>query len=186
MVYGRLSVRGSEHLPVHGPYIIAPNHVSLADGPAIVAAISWKVAAQSFFLGATDYFGGPVSSKIAKVVNVIPVDMDARLYGAMQLSAAVLRRGNILCVFPEGGRSRDGGIKEFKKGVGILAKELNIPIVPVAIKGTYEMLPAGRSFPKPAKIIVTFGKPVYPGNKEYDGIVKELYEEVVKMQEATN
>ncbi len=128
MIYGRLSVRGLEHLPSRGPYIIAPNHLSLADAPAVVAAIPWKVASQSFFLGTTDYFGGPASSKIASVINVIPVDMDARLYGAMQLSAHVLRQNKILCVFPEGGRSRDGGIKEFKKGVGIISKELNMPV----------------------------------------------------------
>jgi long-chain acyl-CoA synthetase len=95
----------------------------------------------------------------------------------------VLRRGKILLVFPEGSRSRDGNIKEFKKGVGILSKELNIPVVPVAISGTYEMLPAGRLFPKPARIAVSFGKPVHPGGKDYDGIVKTLHGEVVKLLE---
>jgi long-chain acyl-CoA synthetase len=107
--------------------------------------------------------------------------MDTRLFSALQLSAYVLRRGRILCVFPEGSRSRDGNIKEFKKGVGIIARELNIPLVPVAIRGTYEMLPTGGKFPRPAKVAVSFGKPVYPENKDYDEIVKRLYQEVVKM-----
>jgi long-chain acyl-CoA synthetase len=105
--------------------------------------------------------------------------MDARLYGALQLSAYVLRKGKILCVFPEGTRSRDGSIKEFKKGVGIIARELNIPVIPVAIKGTYEMLAPGKRFPRPVKVTVSFGKPIYPGDLDYDGIVKKLYEEVV-------
>ncbi len=109
--------------------------------------------------------------------------MDTRLYGAMQLSAYVLRHNKVLCVFPEGGRSRDGHIKEFKKGVGIIAKELNIPIIPVAIRGTYEMLPAGRRFPKPVRISVTFDKPVYPEEKDYDEIVKTLYNRVVELLE---
>jgi long-chain acyl-CoA synthetase len=180
--YNRLSVRGRENLPEQGPYIIAPNHLSLADAPSIIAGISWKLASQTFFLGATEYFGGPVSSRIAKALHVIPVDMDARLYGAMQLSAYVLRRNKILCVFPEGGRSRDGSIKEFKKGVGIIAKELNIPVVPVAIKGTYEMLPTGRKFPRPARVTVTFGKPLHPGDLDYEGVVNALYRDVVRMQ----
>jgi long-chain acyl-CoA synthetase len=111
------------------------------------------------------------------------VDMESRLYNALQLSAYVLRRGKILLVFPEGSRSRDGSIKEFKKGVGIISKELNIPIVPVAISGTYAMLPSGRLFPKPAKIRVSFGNPVHPADKDYDEIVKSLYGEVVKMLE---
>jgi long-chain acyl-CoA synthetase len=179
--YGRLAVRGLENLPARGPYIIAPNHLSLADAPVVVAGIPWNIASQSFFLGTTDYFGGPVTSKIANVINVIPVDMDTRLYGAMQLSAYVLRRDKILCVFPEGGRSRDGSIKEFKKGVGIIAKELNIPIIPVAITGTYEMLPPGKRFPRPVKIRITFGKPLYPEGKDYDEIVKTLYQRVVEL-----
>ncbi len=180
-VYGRLFVRGIENLPPKAPYIIAPNHLSLADAPAVVAAIPWKVASQSFFLGTTDYFGGPASSKIASVINVIPVDMDARLYGAMQLSAHVLRQNKILCVFPEGGRSRDGGIKEFKKGVGIISKELNMPVIPVAIKGTYEMLRPGKRFPKPGKVSVAFGEPVYPDGRDSDEIVKTLYQRVVAL-----
>jgi long-chain acyl-CoA synthetase len=181
LLLGRLSVRGLENLPAKGSFILAPNHLSLADAPAVMAAIPWPLAKRTFFLGTTDYFGGPITSKIADNINVIPVDMETRLYSAMQLSAYVLRRGRNLCVFPEGGRSRDGGIKEFKKGVGIIAKELNIPLVPVAIRGTYELLPPGRRLPRFTHVSVTFGKPISPGGKDYDQIVKELYQEVVKM-----
>jgi long-chain acyl-CoA synthetase len=180
---GRLSTAGIENLPEKGPFIIAPNHLSLADAPSIAAAISWKTSSQLFSLGATEFFGGPVISKLSRIFHVIPVDMETRLYNALQLSAYVLRHGKNLLVFPEGSRSRDGSIKEFKKGVGIISKELNIPIVPVAISGTYAMLPSGRLFPKPAKIRVTFGKPVHPDEKDYDEIVKSLYGEVVEMLE---
>jgi len=75
------------------------------------------------------------------------VDMESKLFNALQLSAYVLRQGKVLCVFPEGSRSRDGKIKEFKKGVGIIAKELNVPLVPVAITGTFEMMRPGQLFP---------------------------------------
>ena len=180
-VCGRLSVRGVENLPAKGPYILAPNHLSLADVPSITAAITWKTASQIFSLGATGYFHGPVMSKLSRLFQVIPVDMDTRLYNALQVSAYVLRRGKILLVFPEGSRSRDGGIKEFKKGVGIIAKELDLPVVPVAISGTYEMLPSGRLFPRPAKVSVSFGKPITPEGKDYDEIVKQLHREVTAL-----
>ena len=180
-LYGRLSARGLENLPAKGPYIIAPNHLSLADAPTVMAAIPWSIGSQTFFLGHTAFFGGRVTSRIAKIIQVIPVDMETRLYSALQLSAYVLRCGKILCVFPEGTRSRDGRIREFKKGVGIIAKELNVPVIPVAITGTYEMLPVGGRFPRPSKVTVSFGKPVYPGDRDYDGVVKKLYEEVVEL-----
>lgn len=182
-VYGRLTVKGMENLPTQGPYIIAPNHLSFADVPSIMASIPWRTGSRVFFLGATVFFGGPIMSKISRFLQVIPVDMDAKLYSALQLSAYVLRRGRILLVFPEGSRSRDGGVKEFKKGVGIIAKELNIPIIPAAITGTYEMLPPGKLFPKPSKVSVSFGRAIYPEGKDYDEIVKTLRGEVVKMLE---
>ena len=138
----------------------------------------WRLGSQAFFLGATEYFGGPLTSRIAKVVQVIPVDMDTRLQGALQLSAFVLRNKKVLCVFPEGTRSRDGRTKEFKKGVAIVARELNIPLIPVAIQGTYEVLPPGKAFPRPRKVSVTFGSPVQPGSREYDDILQELAREV--------
>ncbi len=183
MLYGRLSMHGRENLPGKGPFIIAPNHLSIADVPAVMCKVPWKLVSKTFFLGTTDFFGGTFSSKLAGLIHVIPVDMDTRLASAMQLSAHVLRQGRILCVFPEGGRSRDGKIKEFKKGIGIIAKELNIPIVPVAIRGTYEMLPAGRRFPRPAKIDVFFGKPVHSAGKDYDEIVNTLYQKITELLE---
>jgi long-chain acyl-CoA synthetase len=177
-IYGRLTVDGLENLPGKGPYLIAPNHLSLADALVVMASLSWRTGSQVYFLGATEYFGGAITSKIAKYVSVIPVDMDTRLYNALQLSAYVLRKGKILCVFPEGARSRDGRLKEFKKGVGIIAKELNIPAVPAAIRGTYEMMPPGRSIPRPRKLRVSFGKTLRPAAGDYDELAKALYREV--------
>ncbi len=179
--YNRLSVRGLENLPANGPFIIAPNHLSFIDAPAIMSAIPWRQGVQTFFLGATVYFGRPITSRIAKIIQVIPVDMETRLYAALQLSAYVLKKRKILCVFPEGTRSRDGKIREFKKGVAILARELNIPLVPVAVRGSYQVLAPGRIFLRPAKVTVNFGKPVYPGGMDYDAIVKKLHDEVVKL-----
>jgi long-chain acyl-CoA synthetase len=180
-LYNRLAVQGLENLPAKGPFIIAPNHVSFADAPAIMSALPWRLGSQTFFLGTTAYFGGPITSRIARLVQVIPVDMDGRLFGALQLSAYVLRSGKILCIFPEGSRSPDGRIKEFKKGVGIVSRELKIPLIPAAVQGTYQVLARGKKVPRPARVTVTFGKPVYPDGREYDEIVAKLYDEVVKL-----
>ena len=185
LFYGRRSVRGLENLPKQGPYLVTPNHLSNSDAFFLGTAMPASIAKQVFFLGDTRFFGGPVSSRIAPEIQVIPVDMETKLYNALQLSAYVLREGRILCVFPEGSRSRDGKLREFKKGVGIIAKELDVPLVPVAIAGTYEMMRPGRLFPRPAKVSVVFGKPVRPDGLTYDEIAKKLHDEVVQLQQET-
>jgi len=181
--YGRLTFRGTENLPPKGPYLITPNHTSIVDAFFLVAAMPFSIGKQLFGLGDTKFFGGPITSRLGKLTQVIPVDMDAKLFNALQLSAYVLRQGKILCVFPEGSRSRDGKIKEFKKGVGIIAKELNVPLVPVAITGTFEMMRSGQLFPRPGKVIISFGKPLDPGNMTYEEITKKLYGEVAGLLE---
>ncbi len=183
LLYGRMRVKGVQNLPRKGPYIIAPNHLSLVDAPLLMSAIPWRMGSHVFFLGITKFFGGPVTSWVAKQTQVIPVDMETKLYSALQLSAHVLRQNQILCAFPEGTRSRDGSLKEFKKGVGMIAKELDVPIVPVALLGTYEMMPTGKLLPKPGRVSVTIGKPLYPEGLDYDEIAKQLREAVVKLME---
>jgi 1-acyl-sn-glycerol-3-phosphate acyltransferase len=81
---------------------------------------------------------------------------------ALQASAVVLRQGKILCVFPEGERSVDGRVRPFRKGVGILAKELKVPILPAYIGGSFEAWPRGRSLPGIHQLRVRFGAVVTP------------------------
>jgi long-chain acyl-CoA synthetase len=92
--------------------------------------------------------------------NVIPIDTASYLNKALQMSAYVIRNGHAMLVFPEGGRSLDGKLMEFKKGIGILAVEMGLPVVPVLIDGAYESLPRGGKWPKCNRITVTFGKPL--------------------------
>ena len=94
----------------------------------------------------------------------------------------------IICIFPEGSRSIDTNIQEFKKGIGILAKELdNITLIPVYIKGTHFAWPRTKRFPRFYPLRVSFGKPVLGqelGN-DYETITKGLREEVLKLKDRT-
>jgi long-chain acyl-CoA synthetase len=158
----RLKVRGVENLPLDKPFILCSNHLSFLDAPAIAAALPAALQRQTFFMGLKEIFVGTALQKFIRLMKVIPVDPGAELVAAMQACAYVLRQGKVVCIFPEGGRSADGMLKEFKKGVGILAAELNVPLVPVCIGGTYEAWPRTARYPKPHKITVTFGKAVTP------------------------
>jgi long-chain acyl-CoA synthetase len=139
---------------------MAPNHVSYLDGFAVILSLSFSDFKNIYSLGLSDFFTGFVKSRLAKIGHVIPIDSSSYLNKALQISASVLKNGRSLCVFPEGGRSFDENLMEFKKGIGILAVELGVPVVPVFIEGTFQALPRDAVLPRPKRITVTFGKPL--------------------------
>jgi long-chain acyl-CoA synthetase len=98
--------------------------------------------------------------------------------------AEVLRRKKNLIIFPEGTRTSDGQLGDFKKTFAILSRELNVPVVPVSINGAYEAMPRGSIFPRPfRKIHVEVLSPVYPENHTYDSLsekVRMLIEHTLK------
>ena len=163
----RFRVRGVEHLPRHGPFVISPNHQAYVDPFFVAAALPLRTLRALFFVGAAEYFETPLMRWIARTLNVVPGDLDAQLTAAMRAGAAGLRQGKVLMLFPEGERSIDGELKPYRKGAAILAAHNHAPIVPVALNGLYDLWPRGRSFnwaglvPWRARpVTVAFGPPV--------------------------
>jgi long-chain acyl-CoA synthetase len=140
----RPRVSGIEHLPAGGPFILAPNHQSYLDPIPLVGVLPFRIVRQLFFVGAAEYFETRASAWLAAQLNIVPVDPDARLVPAMQAGAFGLRAGKVLVLFPEGERSIDGTVKKFKKGAALLSEHLDVPIVPVAIEGVYDIWPRNR------------------------------------------
>jgi len=156
----RLKVHGLSHVPDRGPYLITPNHDSFVDAFALGAALPFRLVRHLHFLGFQQFFQNPITAMFGKAYRVIRVDADSYLFQALRAAAYVLRKGELLCIFPEGARSIDGQIKPFKKGVSILAKELNLPLLPVRILGSFEIWPRGKRFPRPHPMTIIFGPPV--------------------------
>lgn len=191
-LFFRLKVKGLENLPGKGPYIITPNHTSYLDGFNIVAALPSKIFKDLYLVGFQKYFTGTFREIFARLAHVIPVDPETYLNKALQLAAYVLRKEKSLVIFPEGGRSYDGEMMEFKRGVGILSIELNIPVIPASIKGSFEALPRGAKWPKFTEIEITLGEPLYPSEMdmsrkpkdidEYQFFVNELREKVRELK----
>lgn len=159
-IFFRIEVKGGANIPEEGPFVITPNHTSYLDAFVIAVSVPYKTFERLYFLGLQHFFTGAVRSWLARLSHVIPIDSETYLNKALQMSAYVLKSGRALCIFPEGGRSFDGKPMPFKKGIGILMKELDIPVVPAGINGAFEALPRGAGIIRPKKIIVTFGKPV--------------------------
>jgi len=177
----QLKVSGIENLPRNEAFIICPNHNSYLDGFLIAASVPRCLKKQMFFLGFRAYFEVPIIRNTIKLIKIIPIDPGGRLVDAMQACAYILRNGKAACIFPEGVRSIDKEIKEFKKGIGILTKELGIRLVPAYIKGSYESWPRAARFPVPHPIAVVFGRPHNPEELKKEGIrlgAKDDYEAI--------
>ena len=165
-IFFSLKTEGLDNIPAQGPYIITPNHASYLDAFAVVAGMPSKTFRDLYSLGIQKYFAGNAGRSFARLANVIPIDQEKYLNKALQMSSYVLRNGKSLLIFPEGGRAFDGELMEFKKGVGILAIELNIPVIPAYIEGSFEALPRSATWPRFRRIKVAFGKPLFPYNAD--------------------
>ncbi|HEX6125926.1 MAG TPA: lysophospholipid acyltransferase family protein, partial [Pyrinomonadaceae bacterium] len=96
-----------------------------------------------------------------QMLHVVPVDPDTQLMKAMKAGAIGLKRGRILNIYPEGERAYDGELHKFKKGAAILATELELPIVPVAMDGLYKVWARRTMRIRPAKVKIQIGTPFY-------------------------
>ena len=142
----RVDLTGLENLPKTGAYIISPNHQSYLDPFMLCPMVPFRIYNRFFFVGAVEYFETPVMKWLARLANLVPIDPDSNLVPAMQAGAFGLAHGKVLVLFPEGERAIDGTVKKFKKGAPILAQHMRVPIVPVAIKGVFELWPRGGGF----------------------------------------
>lgn len=174
-LYNRLEVKGLENLP-EPPFIVTPNHASYLDGFVLASVLPREILVKTHFLGAEEYFTNPITSTFGRLAHVITVNLERKLKESLQKTAWALRLGRVVVLFPEGARTRDGNLLPFRKGFAILSKELNVPVVPTAIIGTYQSMSLRDRFPKPAKIKVVFGNPIYPQNRSYEELVEVLRE----------
>jgi long-chain acyl-CoA synthetase len=165
----RIEIIGTKNLPKDTAFVLCPNHVSYLDPFLMAAAMPNQVETRNFFLGYNIFFDVPIIRDLVKIGRIIPLDPGVKLVDALQACGYVLRHGKMICIFPEGGRSTDGSVKTFKKGVGILAKELNIPLIPVYIDGAFQALPRGSKFPRFNKIKIIFGKSYTPDQLQQQG-----------------
>jgi 1-acyl-sn-glycerol-3-phosphate acyltransferase len=153
-----LTVRGLEHIDTKQSYVVCVNHQSLLDIPVLFAALPIPIR----FLAKKSLFYIPIFGWSMWAAGFIPVDRNGgkKARDSLKHAALKIRNGRSVTVFPEGTRSLDGKIHEFKAGAFILAIESGSPVLPVVIKGTYESAPKNviRVTPHPIEVIV--GAPI--------------------------
>ena len=186
----RLRVSGVEHLPEQGPFILSSNHQSYIDPVILAGVLPKNILENSFAVGTSDIFGKGFMRCLARWLRVMVLDPDANLIPAMRAGAFGLKQGRVLVLYPEGERSIDGTPRTFKKGAAILSIHMQVPIVPVAIEGFYEVWPRGKKFfQKISPLEIVFGTPILPppepqaSESAYEKLTAELKARIVMMWE---
>ncbi|MGE5409798.1 MAG: 1-acyl-sn-glycerol-3-phosphate acyltransferase, partial [Clostridiales bacterium] len=176
--YIRLEDEGLENIPQE-PVIIAPNHQSFMDGLLIANVLKNQTLNRTYFFAKDKNIKSWIAKFFARNSNVLILNINKDLKLTLQKIATILKKGNNMVIFPEGARSRDGKIMNFKKSFAIISKELNVPVVPVVIDGAFDKFSIGSKFPKPGKIKLKFLKPIYPGDMDYDSIATLAKEKII-------
>ena len=176
-VWFRLRTEGSEQLPTTGPVLLVGNHASYLDPPLMGMSIRRQVN----FLAQAGLASFPPLRWWLRQVGVTLINRDAPSKDAMRWVGARLKAGEVVGMFPEGTRSRDGRLQPFKSGVAFLVRRSKATVIPVGIDGAYRAFPRKAWFPWPKKVVVRVGEPWSWEQVLADGGVEALRRRVAEL-----
>lgn len=155
-----MAVRGTEHLPLQGPVILAGNHPTVLDGLLVAVFCPRRIT----FLIKAEVMAIPLIGHFLRRLGAIPV---ARGGDALQRSVQVLERGACLGIFPEGDPSNQEELIRLRRGVAVLARETGLPVVPFRISGTLALCSLQSFVARSGPVGLAFGEPVYWRDEEF-------------------
>jgi 1-acyl-sn-glycerol-3-phosphate acyltransferase len=179
----RLSIEGQQHLSRGESYILASNHLSYMDTPVVLGHLPVNFR----FMAKKGLFSVPFLGNHLERAGHLPVSSDNPREAIKLLSEAaklIVERKISVLVFPEGGRAADGHLQAFKDGAFFLAIKAQVPIVPIALLGTYEMLPFGSGTMRPGPVTMRIGAPIATtglGNKDREALSAQVRAEIERM-----
>ena len=160
-VFFRFKIIGIENIPTTGGVIIAANHISLWDPPVVGAGLRRPIN----FMAKEELFAiGPLRW-IITIMKAFPVKRGAADRGAIRNAINLLKSGEILGLFPEGTRSKNGELGKPEAGIGMIVLKAGVPIVPAAIIGTNQVGKGGWGLPQ---FVIKYGKPIMINNEKAD------------------
>jgi 1-acyl-sn-glycerol-3-phosphate acyltransferase len=177
----RLRVDGMENLKKGQSYILVSNHASILDIPALISAAPFPVR----FLAKKSLLWFPIFGWVLYFSGHILIDRQSAQSALRSLKKApsLLMKGISIIVFPEGTRSPDGEVKEFKRGAFLLAQYSKFPVVPISISGTYDMLPRQGWHFWPGTIYMRMGEPIPTrdlSHRELEDLMGRVREKIIK------
>lgn len=155
-----IDVQGAENLPAFGGGIVAANHLSFIDSMLLMYGLDRPVT----FLGKVEYMDSLATKHVFPAVGMIPVDRSGSgIRRSLQEARRRIGKGELVGIFPEGTRSRDGLLHEGHNGVAHLSLKTGAPIIPVGIVGSDQAMPVGSRLPGRAPVQIRVGAPIGPG-----------------------
>lgn len=152
-----LRVEGLEHLPAHGPYIVAANHHNYLDGVVLAAALPRPIA---FLVMPRVWRATPLHPLLHRQIGSILLNLERPDVGALRRALRALEGDRVVGIFPEGPFSVRGRLERGLPGVGLLALRAGVPVVPAGIRGTFQALAGRRGYiPRRHPLAVSFGPP---------------------------
>lgn len=148
---------GVRNIPTEGGALIVSNHQSVLDIPLLAASTGRHIC----FVARKSLADSALLDFIMRQCGAVLIDRGAGDRGAMRQMVEHLRRGDLVAIFPEGTRTRDGRVRTFKGGALLAARKAGVPIVPASIRGSFAIWPRSRRLPGPGRIAVRFA-PVHP------------------------
>ncbi len=172
-VWNRFRVRDVENIPDRGGVLIASNHASFLDPPAVGGGYRGRPI---HFMARNTLWNSKFGSWWMSKVGCIPVSRGTGDIRALKTTIKMLKEGKVVSMFPEGTRTEDGELQEAKGGIGFIIEKSGCVVVPTYIDGTYKAHPKGTRLIKPSKVTITYGQPITQeefqalgsGRKAYD------------------
>jgi 1-acyl-sn-glycerol-3-phosphate acyltransferase len=160
----RVMVKGTEKLDAGRSYIYMSNHQSNFDIPVLLG----RLPVQFRWLAKAELFKIPIFGRGMQGCGYISIDRSNRksAFKSLAKAAGTIREGTSVLIFPEGTRTRDGHIKNFKKGGFVLAVDAGVPIVPIIIRGTYSIMPRTRWQIQPGPVVMEIHRPIETSDYE--------------------
>jgi 1-acyl-sn-glycerol-3-phosphate acyltransferase len=171
----RVKTFGQKHVPRKGAAILAANHASFLD-PIL---IGMRARRPVRFLVAEEFYRDPRLHALLRSLGAIPVGGDAGMVRSFRHTAAVIRSGGLVGIFPEGGITRDGAMRPFRAGAAVLALQTGVPVVPIHMGGTFDALPRDAKWPRFVPVTLRIGEPIPVAQRR-----KPSSEEVAALTEA--
>ena len=184
-VYFRLKIDRTNKISDE-PQIFVANHQSFVDALVLGALIPSKIQKKTFFLAINWYFKKGIMKYVADNGNIILVDIDKNVKETVEEIALHIKNGKNVLIFPEGARTKNGKVAKFKKVFAIIAKELNVDVQCLGIKGGYEAYSRFMKFPLPKKIEVTVLEKIKPEGtyeeirEKAENIIKNYVEQLIE------